>query len=113
MRHLDDAPLYSAKDLLTFLGCTHSTALDVLALSGELLAGVDTEDAYLDLLKDKGIKHERRYLEQLRTKPGASVVEIDANLPEAERIASTIAAMRAGADVIYQGTLYNLSLIHI
>ncbi|MDQ3518994.1 MAG: TM0106 family RecB-like putative nuclease [Gemmatimonadota bacterium] len=107
MRKLDGSPLYSAKDLLTFLGCTHSTALDVLALSGELPAGVDTEDAYLDLLKDKGIKHERRYLEQLRARPGTSVVEIDVDLPEAERIAATIAAMRDGADVIYQGTLYN------
>ena len=105
MRLLDGAPLYAAKDLIAFLGCTHSTALDVLALSGEIAAGKGTVDKYLDLLKAKGEKHEAAHLEKLRT-TGLKVVEIDRDAPDVQRIADTIAAMRSGADVIYQGTLY-------
>ena len=58
--------LYSPKALLNFLGCQHSAALDLLERSGVLAVPDAAEDEYLRLLKDKGIEHEKRYLETLR-----------------------------------------------
>src|SRR5687767_12956445 len=105
MRRLDGDKLYSATDLITFFGCTHSTALDLLVLTEKLEAGEEEPDPYLDLLKKKGLDHERAYLDRLR-KEGRSVREINTKLPIAEQTAATIAAMREGVDVIYQGALH-------
>jgi hypothetical protein len=40
-------PLYSATDLLNFLGCTHSTVLDLEVMRGQLRPQNDTKDEYL------------------------------------------------------------------
>lgn len=96
--------LYAAKDLLNFLGCAHSTALDLLHLSGGLAVPGGTADRYLGLLKDKGIEHERRYLDSIRSE-GRSVREIERVNSVEEMAEATRQAMRDGADVIYQGTL--------
>ena len=56
----------SAKDLINFLGCQHSTALDLDVAARVLHAPEETEDAYLGLLKEKGNAHERAYLETLK-----------------------------------------------
>ncbi len=104
--HLDK-PLYSATDLLNFLGCSHATVLDIETMSGRLGLAEIPRDEYLDLLKEKGLEHERRYLKQLRT-AGREIVEIERSGAEdsidamAER---TRQAMRDGADVVYQGAL--------
>ena len=104
MRTDQSSPLYSAKDLLNFLGCTHSTALDLLALQHLVAPPSDEDDAYLDLLKKKGIDHERAYLEQRRAE-GRSLCEV----PRLDSIdamaAATSDAMRTGVDLIYQGAL--------
>ena len=105
MRSVNGTRLYSATDLIAYLGCTHATALDALVLSGELAAGEEIADEYLDLLKKKGIEHERRHLDALRA-GGRSISEISDAIPNEERVATTIAAMREGIDVIYQGTLH-------
>ncbi len=107
MKLQNSKPLYSASDLLAFLGCTHATALDIEVLGGGLERGPSGDDEYLDILKEKGMEHERAYLETLRSQ-GRSIVEIVRSSDEesvdslAER---TRAAMRSGADVIYQGAL--------
>src|SRR5687767_11584984 len=106
MRSVNGTRLYSATDLIAYLGCTHATALDALVLAGELVAGVETPDEYLDLLKKKGIEHERRHLDALHA-GGRSIAEISDTVPNEERVAMTIAAMRDGIDVIYQGTLHH------
>lgn len=99
MRRYYEQILYSASDLVTFLGCRHATVLDRRAL--DTPGGKAEDDAYLQLLQEKGLEHERalrdRYLAE-----GRRVVEIaDGSL--GERGAQTLAAMQAGADVIYQG----------
>ncbi len=104
MKTYQEKPLYSATDLLNFLGCNHSTALDIEVLAHRLESPRNGADPYLDLLKEKGLDHEREYLKQLRAKHD-HVVEIekdDAIEVMAER---TVQAMRDGADVIYQGAL--------
>ncbi|MEO8623137.1 MAG: TM0106 family RecB-like putative nuclease, partial [bacterium] len=107
MRLQNGIPLYSAKDLLTFLGCTHSTALDLQLATGVIAADDDEDDPYLELLKEKGNAHEAQYLEHLIGE-GRSVREI-ARVASLDDMAElTRAAMREGMDVIYQGALVEL-----
>jgi uncharacterized protein len=94
--------IFSATDLVTFLGCRHATYLDRRQLDQPLPLG--TEDPLLALLQEKGLAHERRYLQELRSQR-RQVVEISGRMPRAERHATTVEAMRAGAEVIYQGAL--------
>jgi predicted RecB family nuclease len=97
-------PLYSATDLLNFLGCTHATSLDFDLMGGGLAAPTTQDDGYLEILKEKGLDHERRYLEKLKAE-GRVVVEIERD-PSIEAMAErTRQAMRDGTDVIYQGAL--------
>jgi predicted RecB family nuclease len=94
--------MFSATDLIAFLGCRHATFLDRRNL-GEPIPPA-AEDPLLALLQQKGFAHERRYLDFLR-KDGRDVVEISGRGSVADRRAETIQAMRAGAEVIYQGAL--------
>lgn len=104
MHIYQSSPLYSAKDLLNFLGCQHSTALDLLALQGDVAPPADDADVYLDLLKNKGIDHERSFLEQRRAE-GRSLCEVRRLDSIDAMAAATAEAMRQGVDVIYQGAL--------
>src|SRR5207342_3120986 len=100
MRFHNDVPLYSAKDLLTFLGCTHSSALDLQLARGVIKSDDDEDDPYLELLKQKGNEHEAQYLEQLK-REGRSLREITRIDSLEEMAESTRCAMRDGVDVIY------------
>ncbi len=99
--------LYSARDLVNFLGCDHCTALDLVVREGALHAPEPADDEYLDLLKEKGLTHERRYLETLRDQ-GKSIREIPRLESLDETAEATRQAMRDGVDVVYQGALVNL-----
>ncbi len=63
----------------------------------------DACDPLLQTLAKRGMRHERSYLEQLRTQ-GLDIVEIDDHDPQGAQDA-TWAAMQAGIDVIYQARL--------
>ena len=92
--------LFSATDLVTFLGCRHATFLDRHHVDHPMPVAVD--DAYAKLLQEKGHEHERALRDRLRA-DGRQIVEIASSESLDERTARTIDAMRAGADVIYQG----------
>jgi predicted RecB family nuclease len=94
--------IFSATDLVNFLGCRHATFLDRRHLDEPMPLGA--EDPLLVLLQQKGIAHERRYLEKLKAE-GREVLEIAGEGPQAGRHAATVEAMRAGAEVVYQGAL--------
>ena len=71
------------------------------------------EDPLLELLQEKGIEHEAAYLEKLEA-DGKQVVRFgdipkERHHPEEyrRRAAETLEAMRSGADVIFQGTLFD------
>src|SRR5690349_10627315 len=96
--------LYSAKDLINFLGCEHSTALDLELRAGRLPSPKPAEDEYLDLLKEKGLAHERAFLETLR-RQGKTIREIDRGPSFEAMTEATRQAMRDGDEVIYQGAL--------
>ncbi|MBW3086454.1 hypothetical protein KEM60_02675 [Austwickia sp. TVS 96-490-7B] len=96
----------SPTDLSTFLGCAHASSLDLQVARGERSRPAVGVDEQLRLIADQGMAHERAYVQRLRDR-GLEVVEIprDQDLELAE--SWTVAAMQAGADVVYQGTLFD------
>jgi predicted RecB family nuclease len=100
----DGGLVVSPTDLTNFLACRHLTQLDLAVALGELGAPVEDDEA-LAVLRERGLAHERAYLDRLRAE-GRSIVEIDtADLRTGER--ETVGAMRAGVDVIYQATFFD------
>jgi uncharacterized protein len=102
MRFSKQRVIFSATDLVNFLGCCHATYLDVRDLKGP--QGPAAADPFLQLLQEKGLAHERRYLEVLQAQ-GREVVNLAAEGSSFERVDRTREAMAAGVDVIYQGAL--------
>ena len=103
MRDYKGSRLYSASDLVNFLGCAHRTTLDLLHLDTPMEQAEVDEQA--QLLADKGIEHERGFLQRL-AESAKRVVDIgDVGKDPQERFEATLVAMRGGADVIYQATL--------
>jgi len=102
MRRYHDRLLFSASDLVNFLGCRHATFLDRRQLDDP--APVAEDDAYTKLLQEKGFEHERALRERLQTQ-GRQIVEIAPGGSLNDRTARTADAMREGVEVIYQGAL--------
>lgn len=105
MRRVDGRVVLSATDLTKHVACAHVTTLDLAELDPQqpLDAPVpDGPDDALDLVFAKGLAHERAYLARLRDE-GRSIATIEGfGLAAAGQ---TIAAMQAGADVVYQACL--------
>ncbi|MCC5967487.1 MAG: TM0106 family RecB-like putative nuclease [Natronohydrobacter sp.] len=100
MRNLNGHILFSATDLMRFMGCAHATTLDLMRLRGvgpEPRA--DSEDAAL--LQKQGDAHEIAHLDRLKTS-GRSVVEI-ARSDLAADAALTRETLAQGAQVVFQG----------
>ena len=94
--------IFSASDIVNYLGCRHATFLDRRNLDDPAPVAVD--DPFLMLLQEKGHEHERRYLETLR-RTGRNVVEISTHGLLEDRVTRTREAMAAQEEVIYQGVL--------
>jgi uncharacterized protein len=108
VRYLDGQLLCSATDLVGFSACRHLTALELRAARGELDRPV-CDDPFVDVLTQRGDEHEHRTLDAYgRDGDGDDVVEITADTSTLAGLRAaadeTIAAMRAGARVIYQAT---------
>ncbi len=95
--------LYSASDLVAYLGCHHRTELDLKRLNGWDKKPKDADDA-TQLIQNYGDRHEREYLHELIER-GLNVVQIDKETPLEIQLQQTDAAIRGGADVIFQATL--------
>lgn len=102
MRRYNDTLLFSSGDLNGFVGCRHSTFLDIRNLIEPMPVAEDSEQD--KLIQDAGLKHEHAYLASLKAKRRTVVEIADAGTLEA-RAAETLAAMRDGVDVVYQGVL--------
>jgi predicted RecB family nuclease len=104
---------FSATDLANFSACAQRTLLDRLRAHGRAQPEHGGPDPRLELLKQRGLEHEKAYLEQRRAE-GQQVIEFEGLSKEernskgfARRAVETESAMRAGPDVIYQGVLYD------
>jgi uncharacterized protein len=98
----DDLVL-SATDLSNHLACRHLTTLNHAVTRGEK-SKPDSFDPRLEILRERGLEHEKAYLSHLRSQ-GLQVVEIPEGGSEETALRSTLAAMRSGVDVIAQAAL--------
>jgi predicted RecB family nuclease len=92
----------AASDLANFLACRHLTRLDLLHARRELDPPQPFDAGFQDLVR-RGQTHEREVLERFRA-DGLAVITIS-EPSEAEGARATAAAIRDGADVIYQAVL--------
>ena len=104
MRRYDNQLLLSSGDLVAFLGCRHASALDFRALDEEL--ETTDADATAEILQQKGIAHEKAYLDKLKA-DGRQVAVISDHAKLPDRVRMTLEAMRQGDDVIYQAALHD------
>ncbi len=88
-------------DLAGYLNCRHLTSLDLRAANGEF-ERPKVYSPVIQTLQEKGLEHERGYLDYLKTQH-SHVVE----LPEYASLEATKEAMAFGADVIFQANLSN------
>jgi predicted RecB family nuclease len=112
MQNTDGRLVFSATDLSHFLACAHLSLLNRRgALGGPRPPQFD--DPGLEVLWQRGRDHEQRHLERLRAagKRVVTIAELDRALPYMQRVRTrseaTLAALRSGADVVYQGTLFD------
>lgn len=102
MREFGDNILFSATDLMRFMGCTHATTLDRMHMRGEgPEPRKDSEDAIL--LQKHGDAHEAAHLAMLKAS-GKQVVEISRHDLTRDAQATRV-ALGSGADVVFQGAL--------
>lgn len=104
MRILDGELICSASDLVGFSACRHLTQLELGVTRGEL-ARPTRDDPFVEVLSRRGTQHEQEVL------AGYDPADVVVITPDTRTgagtdaaAAETIAAMRAGAGVIYQAT---------
>ena len=112
MQLLAGQPVFSATDLVGFLACEHLTALELAGAAG-LVTRPNRLDPELDLIQQRGLDHEHRYLADLEAagRRATRIEQDEAIEDRAERLrqaaARTEEAIRRGDDVIYQATFFD------
>ncbi len=111
MRLSGNGFVYSATDLVGYLECGHLSHLERAAAAGHF-SRPNIDDPVLDRIAKRGELHEQRFRDSLE-KSGVEVTAIDRveSLPYGQQIRlgsdATLAAMRAGAKVVYQAVLFD------
>ena len=110
MRLADGRLAFSATDLSRHLACSHLTTLRRGVALGRLERPTPYDDPRGDVLKQRGIEHERRLLERFAAEGRSVEIVTAADAPFSHRDPTATAtrtrdAMRSGADVVYQGRL--------
>jgi uncharacterized protein len=93
----------AATDVGRHLACRHLTALDLAVALGRE-SPPHWRDPDLEVLEERGLRHERAYLDHLR-RLGRTITELRGDDAAHDAVRRTHDAMRAGADVIVQATL--------
>jgi uncharacterized protein len=94
----------SASDLSQFLSCRHLTALNLAVALGRRAAPTRIDPA-LVVLQQRGLDHERSYVDTLRAQ-GLSLADLSTRATD-QAILASVDAMRAGIDVIVQPAFRN------
>ncbi len=108
MERVDGGLIFSATDLINHLECPHLTHLNIEVALGRAELEPSRSDT-TNLVARKGDEHERAHLDRLAGE-GREIVRIESEpgLEGTRRGArETVAAMKAGAEVIYQGVLFD------
>jgi predicted RecB family nuclease len=104
MRFRQGEVLVSATDLANHLSCPHLTTLDLRVAKGEI-PEPKCENPHLRALQQRGLEHERAYIETLRAR-GLTIVDLSQEAEE-KAAEATLAAMTSGAEAIVQAGLVN------
>jgi len=105
MQAIGETLRFSASDLVGHLDCHHLTALDAAVAHGQA-EKPRPWDPLLQILVERGLVHEREYVQHLR-ESGYDVVEIEGpGGIEQTRVDATLEAMQAGQAVIVQGAFF-------
>ena len=91
----------SASDLTGHLACPHLTNLNFEVATGKLEKPV-VGDPFLDLLRERGDLHEKKFITHLEA-AGYNVVRIEGPGIDPKHTIQTINEMRAGTQIIVQG----------
>jgi uncharacterized protein len=105
--HLSSSTLQlAASDLGRFLSCRHCTALDMEVAQGLRPKPPVFPDPFLDLLIERGLAHEKEYVESISS-AGDEVLDLGdlAFRSSSEAADRTLSAMRKGVPAIAQGFL--------
>ncbi len=102
MRVREGTAILSATDLANHLSCRHLTTLDLLLAKGEITEP-SWENPHLHVLQQRGLEHEKAYIESLQSK-GLAIVDLS-NEAEATAGEATRAAMNSGVQAIVQAGL--------
>ena len=110
MRHANGQLSFSATDLSRHLACNHLTSLRRGIAFGELEPPPSYDDPRAEVLRQRGLEHEQRLLDQLATDGRTVETIIPPDTPFPHRDPMVVAertrdAMGRGIDVIYQGRL--------
>jgi uncharacterized protein len=105
MRSVGGTIELSAADLIGHLSCRHLTQLDLAVATGKLQAP-KIWDPLLQILWERGLAHERSYVQHLE-QTGLKVVRIDGVGIEEKQLKDTADAIGAGVPIIVQGALAN------
>ena len=103
MEYVDGNVRLSAGDLVNHLFCRHLTVLNSEVAAGVRAASKDW-DPTVALMRERGLAHERNYLEHLED-IGHHMTQIEGVGVNAEAVSATVEAMRNGAEVIVQAAL--------
>jgi predicted RecB family nuclease len=102
MKIRDKEVSLAATDLANYLSCPHLTGLDLRLAKKEIVAP-SWDNPHLEVLRQRGLEHEKAYVESLRTK-GFSIMDLSGE-GEDEASQSTFAAMKSGTQAIVQAGL--------
>jgi predicted RecB family nuclease len=101
MKERDGTVFVSATDLANHLSCRHLTTLDIRLAKGQI-AEPSWDNPHLRAIQQRGLEHERAYVNHLRSR-GFSIVDLS-NEPEETAGEVTRGAMRGGAQAIVQAS---------
>ena len=112
-RHSDGTIVVSATDLVGYLACDHLATLELERIAG-LREKPERYDPELELLQERGDRHEHDHLERLRAAgaddrrdPRGTSDRPGRPTSCAAAAEATRAAMAAGADVVFQATFFD------
>ena len=101
MQKIGNAIQLSASDLVGHLNCRNLTELD-LAVARGTLAKPRTWNPLLDVLRERGLRHEQGYVDHLSAQ-GLDIETVAGVGLDEDAVAATAKAMRLGREVIVQG----------
>ena len=103
MKKHSNTILLSSHDLVGHLNCGHLTGLDLQVANGTL-GKPKVWDSLLDILRERGLRHEQAYLDHLKD-AGFQTVTIEGVDITSDAVAATLKAMEDGTAIIVQAAL--------